>query len=115
MTDITVIEGNLTAADARFALVVGRWNSFVVEHLKEGAIDALRRPEIADRLADGQDVRFIEAPAGRTSAVARGAERNPLRRIIRVRLQGVVQADQPWNVLEDRFRRRPAGEWMCCH
>ena len=48
MTDITVIEGDLTAADARFALVVGRWNSFVVEHLKEGAIDALRRHGVAE-------------------------------------------------------------------
>jgi 6,7-dimethyl-8-ribityllumazine synthase len=43
MSDIAVIEGDFSAGDASFALVVGRWNSFVVEHLKDGAIDALRR------------------------------------------------------------------------
>jgi 6,7-dimethyl-8-ribityllumazine synthase len=48
MSEITVIEGGLAAADARFALVVGRWNSFVVEHLKAGALEALRRHGVAD-------------------------------------------------------------------
>ena len=48
MSDIRTIEGNLTGGEGRFALVVGRWNSFVVEHLKEGAIDALRRHGVAD-------------------------------------------------------------------
>ena len=28
--------------------MVGRWNSFVVEHLKEGAIDALKRHGVAE-------------------------------------------------------------------
>jgi 6,7-dimethyl-8-ribityllumazine synthase len=28
---------------ARFGIVVGRWNSFVVEHLLEGAVDCLTR------------------------------------------------------------------------
>jgi len=48
MAGIKTIEGDFSASDARFALVVGRWNSFVVEHLKEGAIDALRRHGIQD-------------------------------------------------------------------
>ncbi len=43
MTDIKTIEGDFTGSGGKFALVVGRWNSFVVEHLLEGAIDALRR------------------------------------------------------------------------
>jgi 6,7-dimethyl-8-ribityllumazine synthase len=47
MDDITVIEGDLVAGDGKFALVVGRWNSFIVEHLKAGAIDALRRHGVA--------------------------------------------------------------------
>ena len=34
MTDINTIEGDFTASKGKFALVVGRWNSFVVEHLK---------------------------------------------------------------------------------
>lgn len=40
---ITTIEGALRADNARFCLVVSRWNSFVVESLEKGAIDALLR------------------------------------------------------------------------
>ncbi|ADC62697.1 MULTISPECIES: 6,7-dimethyl-8-ribityllumazine synthase [Allochromatium] len=40
---ITTIEGALRADKARFCLVVSRWNSFVVESLEKGAIDALLR------------------------------------------------------------------------
>ena len=57
MSDIKVIEGNFSAGKARFALVVGRWNSFVVEHLKEGAIDALRRHGV-----DSDNITVIYAP-----------------------------------------------------
>jgi 6,7-dimethyl-8-ribityllumazine synthase len=48
MSDIRTIEGVFDAGSARFALVVGRWNSFVVEHLKAGAIDALTRHGVAE-------------------------------------------------------------------
>lgn len=37
------IEGNLTAQGMRFGIVVGRFNSFIVERLLEGALDALVR------------------------------------------------------------------------
>lgn len=40
---IKTIEGDFSAGNARFALVVGRFNSFVVESLLEGALDALKR------------------------------------------------------------------------
>jgi 6,7-dimethyl-8-ribityllumazine synthase len=40
---IQTIEGALTVENAKFCLVVARWNSFVVESLLEGAIDALKR------------------------------------------------------------------------
>lgn len=39
----TVIEGNLVAGDARFGIVVSRFNGFVTEKLLEGALDALQR------------------------------------------------------------------------
>lgn len=45
---IKVIEGDFRAVSGKFALLVSRWNSFVVEHLKEGAIDTLRRHGISD-------------------------------------------------------------------
>ena len=37
------IEGDLTVRDARFCLVVARFNSFITESLLAGAVDALKR------------------------------------------------------------------------
>ena len=36
-----MIEGQYTEADGRYAIVVGRFNQFVVDSLVEGAVDAL--------------------------------------------------------------------------
>ena len=38
-----VLEGNLSAAGLKFAIVVGRFNSFVTERLLTGAMDAFKR------------------------------------------------------------------------
>lgn len=43
MSEIKSLEGDFTQVDGRYALVVGRFNGFVVESLVEGAIDALVR------------------------------------------------------------------------
>ena len=44
MHNITTIEGKFgQSAGKRFALVVTRWNSFVVDHLLHGAVDYLQR------------------------------------------------------------------------
>ena len=48
MSDLKTLEGDFTGTSGKFALVVGRWNSFVVEHLLEGAVDALRRHGVGD-------------------------------------------------------------------
>lgn len=40
---IKTIEGQLTVHNARFCLVVSRWNGFVVESLLAGALDTLKR------------------------------------------------------------------------
>ncbi|MEL7045672.1 MAG: 6,7-dimethyl-8-ribityllumazine synthase [Pseudomonadota bacterium] len=48
MTSLRTIEGTMTHTSGRYALVVGRWNSFVVEHLLDGAVDTLRRHGVAD-------------------------------------------------------------------
>ncbi len=45
---IRTTEGTLGANQGKYVLVVARWNSFVVEHLLEGAVDTLRRHGIAD-------------------------------------------------------------------
>ena len=49
MSDIKTIEGNFVGGKGNYALVVGRWNSFVVEHLLAGAIDTLRRHGVSDK------------------------------------------------------------------
>ena len=42
------IEGKLSAAGLKFALVVSRFNSFITERLLEGAMDCLRRQGVAE-------------------------------------------------------------------
>jgi 6,7-dimethyl-8-ribityllumazine synthase len=57
MSNIQVVEGNFVAAKGKYALIVSRWNSFVVESLKNGALDTLRRHGIED-----QDIVIYYAP-----------------------------------------------------
>lgn len=47
MTDIRTIEGDFTQCQGRYALVVGRFNSFVVDSLVSAALDTLQRHGIA--------------------------------------------------------------------
>ena len=51
------IEGDLTIRNKRFALVAGRFNSFVVEHLINGAKDALLKHG-----ADETDIELFYVP-----------------------------------------------------
>lgn len=43
MSEINMVEGILTPNDGAYAIVVARWNGFVVESLLQGAIDTLVR------------------------------------------------------------------------
>jgi 6,7-dimethyl-8-ribityllumazine synthase len=43
-----IIEGNFQNADAKYAILVGRFNSFVVESLLQGSIDTLKRHGVSD-------------------------------------------------------------------
>ncbi|ACR14319.1 6,7-dimethyl-8-ribityllumazine synthase [Teredinibacter turnerae] len=54
---IKIIEGDFKSATGKYALLVSRWNSFVVEHLKEGALDTLRRHGVSD-----DDIEIVYAP-----------------------------------------------------
>ena len=51
------IAGNLDAKGVKFALVVGRFNSFISQRLLDGALDCLRRHGVAD-----DDVTVVWAP-----------------------------------------------------
>jgi 6,7-dimethyl-8-ribityllumazine synthase len=48
MSSIKTYEGDFKQCDGHYAIVVGRFNSFVVESLLEGALDTLRRQGVAD-------------------------------------------------------------------
>lgn len=49
MAPIITLEGDfIPPQDARFALVAARFNSFIVQNLVNGAVDALRRHGVAD-------------------------------------------------------------------
>jgi 6,7-dimethyl-8-ribityllumazine synthase len=47
-----VIEGQLSAAGLRFAVVVSRFNSFITERLLGGAMDALQRSGAGEDMVD---------------------------------------------------------------
>lgn len=57
MSKIKTIEGNMTVRDARFGIVVSRFNGFIVESLLEGALDTLRRHG-----ADEKDITVVRVP-----------------------------------------------------
>ena len=57
MADIKTVEGDFTSGKGSYAIVVGRWNSVVVEHLLEGALDALRRHGVNDK-----QITIVRAP-----------------------------------------------------
>ena len=54
---MNVIEGNFTSVGGQYAIVVGRWNAFVVESLLEGARDSLLRHGVAE-----SDITVVRAP-----------------------------------------------------
>jgi 6,7-dimethyl-8-ribityllumazine synthase len=48
MSTIKVVEGDFVACKGKYALIVSRWNSFVVESLKDAALDTLKRHGVSD-------------------------------------------------------------------
>ena len=63
MTDIKTIEGTFTSGKGNYSIVVGRWNSFVVEPLLQGALDTLRRHGVSDK-----QITIVRAPGSEKSA-----------------------------------------------
>lgn len=57
MSTIKTIEGDFLGGTARYAIVVTRFNSFVVDKLLEGALDVLRRHGVKDG-----DITIVKAP-----------------------------------------------------
>ena len=57
MSTIKTIEGNYTNATARYGIAVARFNSFIVDSLLDGALDALRKHGVQDR-----DITIVKVP-----------------------------------------------------
>jgi 6,7-dimethyl-8-ribityllumazine synthase len=65
MNGIAIKEGELVIRDARIALLVSRFNGFVVESLLAGALDALKRHG-----ADERDLQIVRVPGAFEMPVA---------------------------------------------
>ncbi|HFD80271.1 MAG TPA: 6,7-dimethyl-8-ribityllumazine synthase [Gammaproteobacteria bacterium] len=65
MNDIEQIEGQLVVRDARIALLVSRFNSFIVDSLLDGAIDTLRRHGAEER-----DLHIVRVPGAYEMPIA---------------------------------------------
>lgn len=79
LAQVEHINGELhTNANARIGMVVGRFNSFVVESLVDGAIDTLLRHGVA-----GRNITVVRVPGAweMPLAVARMAQTNKLIKI----------------------------------
>jgi len=90
MKDIRVIEGDFVQCSGRYALVVARFNGFVVESLVEGAVDTLRRHGIPP-----EDIVIIRVPGAYEMplAVKRVAETGEYNAIIA--LGAVIRGGTP--------------------
>ncbi len=57
MAEVSLIEGNLLAEGGKYCIIAARFNSFIVEQLENGAIDALVRHG-----AKKEDITLVKAP-----------------------------------------------------
>jgi 6,7-dimethyl-8-ribityllumazine synthase len=54
---IKMIEGNYKNASAKYAIAITRWNSFIVDRLLDGALEALKMHGVAEK-----DITIIKVP-----------------------------------------------------
>ena len=54
---VKTFEGDFISGNGKYAIVVGRFNAFVVESLLEGAMDTLKRHGV-----DEENIRVIRVP-----------------------------------------------------
>ncbi len=84
------IEGNLVGSNAKFAILVARFNSFIVESLLDGAIDTLKRHGV-----DEKSIEIIRVPGAFEMPIAaqRIAAQNKYQAIIA--LGAVIRGGTP--------------------
>ena len=77
--------------------------------------DIFARAVLADRLRNGENMRFIERVIEGTTAVAAGAEADQLLRVFRVGLALVVGFFEPGNIYQDIGGRGLSRQGMNGH
>ena len=85
-----VIEGDLSAKGLRFALIVGRFNSFVSERLLAGALDALKRSGCAE-----EHIEIIRVPGSWEMPVVARELAKMKRHDAIIALGAVIRGDTP--------------------
>lgn len=65
MSTIKTVEGNFQNASARYGIAVARFNSFIVDKLLDGAIEALQKHGVMDR-----DITIVRVPGAYELPVA---------------------------------------------
>ena len=80
MSKVRTVEGDFAGAVANYALVVSRFNSYIVDSLEAGAIDALQRHGVTD-----SNITVIRVPGALEIplAVKRPAKAAPTMRLSR--------------------------------
>jgi 6,7-dimethyl-8-ribityllumazine synthase len=85
-----VLEGQLTAAGLRFAIVVSRFNSFITERLLGGAMDALTRTG-----ANPDQIDVIKVPGSWEVPLAAGEAARSKRYDAVICLSAVIRGETP--------------------
>ena len=57
MSTIKTIEGNYALGSSSYGIVISKFNSFIVERLLEGALEAFRKQGVQDR-----DISIVKVP-----------------------------------------------------
>jgi 6,7-dimethyl-8-ribityllumazine synthase len=90
MTMPKIYEGGLSAAGLKFAIVVGRFNSFVTERLLAGALDALARSG-----ADMEQVEIVKTPGSWEIPLVSAELARQKRHDAIICLSAVIRGDTP--------------------
>ena len=85
-----VIEGGLSAAGLRFAVVVSRFNSFITERLLSGALDALNRSG-----ADPETIDVVKVPGSWEVPLVAGELAKQKRYDAIICLSAVIRGETP--------------------
>jgi 6,7-dimethyl-8-ribityllumazine synthase len=87
---LKTFEGNLDAKGLRFAIVAGRFNSFITERLVGGAMDALRRSGASE-----DDIELVRVPGSWEMALAVAAVLGQKRHDAVICLGAVIRGETP--------------------